>query len=893
MRSIIILPLLFSAAAACGQTRVMRLIQNNDTAISNAAEAVDSVALGDSGKIAVYHHAGTVAYYPWSAMDSIVFLTDDGHYSEQLTSYHDKMRTRPYPQQENTLLVNPTAMTVPAGVHDLYSAIQFQCSDSPSFSSAATVTGDFRKWCMFNLHCRLEPGTYYWHYRAKEASGDTTAWSKTYTFTVKGDEPQFVTPSFTTFYGNLPNQFPRLNCFLDKAVEEARKTVSASSVDYYYLLSFAEDGMNKDAAILALSNPYSKAQELMSYVEYVAQAYYFTRDEAYYKHLKKIAEKLTTVTLTDKILDLSNDNFKASYVLRCLMPIYDLLHDSLTESERQYIEKAMYRVVDYYYDRNCGYEEVHVFDNHYWQENYRVYLQASLLLYDNDRYRTEMKELLEYLYEIWTARAPASGMNRDGEWINGTGYFINNVETLYYVPMLFSYVTGADFLQHPWYKAAGKGLAYGWMPGAESMGFGDGSLNYTLQRQRAAFVDFLARELQDPYACWYASKISKIRQRDPILRLYRLASSSKTYGSTLPQNMDKMNVYPDMGLVMMHTNMANVGKDVSLSFRSSPFGSGSHTLADQNAFFLQYHGSNVYLTSGYYLNFSDRFNLLSYRHTRAHNTILVDGKGQPFSTEGYGYIARSLSGSHISYCLGDASHAYGGISTDETWVTAFAKAGISQTAEYGFGKTPLSKYRRHVLMLDPGIVVIYDDLGASEPVTWDWLLHSKVQFDIDSKTSTFTTNASYTAVGHLFASDSLRYSQTDKFFSPLADGVDTTKYPAQWHLTATIGKTSNARFLAILTVADRNVTPLAVTREGNTFKVGDWTILAELNANSDAQLAVTNSSGSVVFDYGSSETTAFGDIKRTSNFSSILRDSDANGNVTTQETTDQLPTRNN
>ena len=354
-----------------------------------------------------------------------------------------------------------------------------------------------------------------------------------------------------------------------------------------------------------------------------------------------------------------------------------------------------------------------------------------------------------------------------------------------------------------------------------------------------------------------------------------------------------MRVYPDMGLVMMHTNMRKTAQDVSLSMRSSQFGSGSHTLADQNAFFLQYHGTNVYQTSGYYLNFSDRFNLLSYRHSRAHNTILVDGKGQPYSTEGYGYIARSLGGSHINYCLGDASHAYGGITDDDMWVDAFAKAGISQTAEYGFGRTPLNKYRRHVLMLDPGIVVIYDDLGATEPVTWDWLLHSKVQFDIDSIASTFTTKDTYTAVGHLFSADTIHYSLTDKFFSPLTDGVDSTKYPNQWHLTARVGKTSGTRFLAILTVGDSSATPLTVTREGNIFKVGDWTIQAELNANCDAQLAVTNSSGSAVFDYGSGATTVFGDIKRTKAFSSILRDSDATGSVTTQETTDTLPIRNN
>lgn len=891
MRNAIILLLSAVAVSASAQTQLMRLNQKQGSAVNYATASVDSVVMGDNQKMTVYQNTGSVTDYFWSSVDSIVFLMDDGHYAEQLTSYHDKMRTRPYPQQENKLLVNPTAMVIPAAYIYRYATVQFQFSDSPSFSSTATVTGDFQRWGMFNLHETLEPRTYYWHFRAKNASGSTTGWSQTYTFTVSGDEPQFATPPFQIFYDNLPTTFPRLYCFLDNDITEARKKGSTLE-DYKNLISFAKTGMESDADILSLANPYSKAQTLMSYVEYVAQAYYFTQDKTYSDHLRTVFDKLKAVAVTDKILDLGNDNFKASYVLRCLMPVYDLLHESLSDDEKQYIEKAMYRVVDYYYGKGRGYEEAHVFDNHYWQENYRVYLQAALLLHDNATYKAEIQERLQYLYELWTARAPATGMNRDGEWINGTGYFISNVETLHYVPMLFSYITKSDFLQHPWYKAAGKGLAYGWLPSAESMGFGDGSQKYSLQRQRAAFADFLARELQDPYACWYASKLRSTRQRDPIMRLYRLAST-KTYGSAFPADAEKMHVYPDMGLALMHTNMNNTSRDVSLSMRSSQFGSGSHTLADQNAFFLQYHGNNVYETSGYYLNFSDRFNLLSYRHSRAHNTILVDGKGQPYSTEGYGYIARSLGGNHINYCLGDASHAYGGISNDDMWVDAFNKAGISQTAEYGFGKTPLDKYRRHVLMLDPGIVVIYDDLGATEPVTWDWLLHSKVKFDIDSIASTFTTLAAYTAVGHLFSADSIRYSQTDQFFSPLASSVDATKYPNQWHLTARVGKTANTRFLAILTVADSNATPPQVTRDGNTFKVGDWTIQAELNANHAAQLSVTNGDGSAIFDYGNSPTTAFGNLKRTKDFSSILRDSKADGSLTTQETTDTLPIRNN
>ena len=102
---------------------------------------------------------------------------------------------------------------------------------------------------------------------------------------------------------------------------------------------------------------------------------------------------------------------------------------------------------------------------------------------------------------------------------------------------------------------------------------------------------------------------------------------------------------------------------------------------------------------------------MSYRHTRAHNTLLIDGIGQPFSTKGYGKVVRMLWATH-SYCLGDASNAYSGISEYPMWIENFRNAKIGQSAENGFGETPLKKYRRHLFLLHPDIVVVYDELEA-------------------------------------------------------------------------------------------------------------------------------------------------------------------------------------
>ena len=93
-----------------------------------------------------------------------------------------------------------------------------------------------------------------------------------------------------------------------------------------------------------------------------------------------------------------------------------------------------------------GYDETHLFNNHFWQHGFRQTLEIGLMFYENN---ATAREMLEYCYELWTSRAPASGFNRDGEWHNGTGYFTANVKTLIYVPSIFSYITGTNFLKHP------------------------------------------------------------------------------------------------------------------------------------------------------------------------------------------------------------------------------------------------------------------------------------------------------------------------------------------------------------------------------------------------------------------------------------------------------------
>lgn len=798
-------------------------------------------------------------------------------------AYQDKIRTQPYPKVDNELYLNPAPLIVPQAMKT-GERLQFSLSRTEDFSSSETLLSEPQEWCMYNLHRRLEVGTWYWRFRSTNLNGTTPGeWSAIYRFEVKNDTPEFVTPPFQTFLANAPRLHPRIYCFLDDRIGEARNRVT-SHPEYAELQSRASQALK--AEYTGMTDLYSRAEELRQHATYLYQAYHLTQKEIYAEKLRQLLEALIVAPPADGQLFASN--FTASNIAWCLVAAYDLLYNNLSASDRTAAEELMMRVARYYYKVNCGFQENHLFDNHFWQQNMRVLFQVALSLYDKPAYSSEVLPMMEYYYELWTARAPASGFNRDGIWHNGTGYFSANILTLAYMPSLLSFISQYDYLSHPWYQNVGRSLVYTCPPGSKSNGFGDNSEKGSEpNRLIAAFADYLACETGNSYAGWYAGECRELLRRDYELRLYRMCTE-QDYNTAFPAGADKMVWYKDAGEVAMHSAPEDTGKDLALSFRSSTFGSGSHTTASQNAFNLLYKGVDVYRSTGYYQNFSDAHNLMSYRHTRAHNSLLVNGIGQPYSTEGYGSVMRAMGGQHISYCLGDASHAYRGISNDPMWVGYFKQAGIEQTPENGFGATPLTKYRRHVLMLHPHTVIVYDELEASEAVRWEWLLHSPTEFKIDAVKKTLSTNnktKGWMAVTQLFGGHVFTLSQTDRFVVPPA--ITGAEYPNQWHLTARVDGCSATRFLAIIQVGDEAVS--IINRDGDTFNVGDWTIKAVLDASKAPELTVSHRTEQAVFSYGTDNPALNGNFYyRQYTGSSLLYD-EIDGAYRVVEMTDRSP----
>lgn len=802
---------------------------------------------------------------------TVLCMTLTSLYANAYGGIHENVRETPYPQQGHTLYLNPSPLLVPLSMKTS-DFLQFNLSNDKNFDEKNSILSKPVPWCMFNPHQVLSPGTWYWRIRSVSKTGKEMPWSKTYSFSVTDDIPKFVTPEVSIFLNNIPDNFPRIYCFLNDSLEQARKKVR-SHPEFELMIDDARDALS--ISYKTETKPYSKITQMAASCDKLNTAYQMLQYDLYANKMVENVRCLLAVETDSKVIANDFNAGELAYTLACT---YENCFDRFTGQEQKQIEEILMTILSRYYEKHIlGQEETHIFDNHFWQFTFRHLMQAALVIYE--KYPLA-KEYLEYSYELWTARAPASGFNRDGAWHNGTNYFSANAVSLCYVPALFSYLTETDFLKHPWYQNAGIAMTYSWMPGSRSAGFGDGheKNNGKPLRIRSAFADFMARTTGDPYATWYSS-INNRYETESETRLYRMASGKKRPTHTqLPANPPKAIWFKDCGEMIANSNLTNHKNNLSLSFHSSPFGSGSHTHSNQNAFNLQYGGKAIYYAVGHYMNFADPHNLLSYRHTRAYNTLLVDGIGQPFTTRAYGNIVRMFNGKNISYALGDASNAYCGVSEYPMWQKNFSAQNLKQSSENGFGETSLTKYRRHIFMLHPNIIVIYDELESGKSVNWDWLLHSPVKFNIDKATSTLITEdkeSNIHSVAQLFSEQQCSITQTDQYAAaPNEKRAERGEnFAKPWSLTASFGPSKVNRVLTIIQVETNEAKVAKVIRTDNNFYCGDWIIKAELNSKRPASLHIHNNRSKATFSYGEKASIINGKpYSRKNQYSSLLYD---------------------
>ncbi|WDE95205.1 DUF4962 domain-containing protein [Lentisphaera profundi] len=771
-----------------------------------------------------------------------------------------KYRSQAFPNQD-TVHINPPPFLWPAKTRT--SSYVVEISRDENFTKIEKISKQLLQACYINDE-KFSPGKWFW--RLVHEDGQVAG---PYSFKIT-DQPVFVTPSYEVFENNIPSSHPRF--LTQKSELEQKQILLKDSTFQEEILSQSKIFINQAVPSPQAMNipkgelkPHEHKRLLINKAKsflgrrllqcsYLSSAYLINRDE---KFAEKAVENALFIANLDKKYQHLND-FTESMCLNSLVIVFDNCYDYLNEQQKQ---KMLEKIQDFssnYYAHMRNNVEMRVFDNHAWQKTINTLFKSALV---SKGHLPEANEWLEFCYEIWRARAPASGFNLDGAWVNGSGYFTANIVTLIQMPTLLSRYTGVNFFEHPWFKNAPYALMMTWPANSYSSGFGDGHGSPTNPRwKQAMLVKAIASETQNGEAQWFYEEMksdpqcnkqlhAKNNPKHPLdvefIEWFAVVENNKEPQVKIPRDLTAA-LFPNSGFASLHSNYLEPDKNIFISLRSSLYGSGSHTSCDQNAFNIIAGGEALFLGAGHYTNFSDKHNLLQYRHTRGANSILADKIGQSIGTHSYGEIIHFEDKEDYTYVVADASAAYSGKITDPMWHKKMKEAGVEASRENAYGETGLKKFIRHLIYIKPSTLIIYDDLEADKPITWTWMLHSPQEMTLDDN-FLYASNSQFKSRVSTFSEQALAKELSDKFYSPAINWSqrkihgEIVEYDNQWHFEASTPKLRKTAFLSIIQLKPKNqkFQELKIKTAGKVI-FGDWKIIADLSAKNGIKLIKNN-----------------------------------------------------
>ncbi|WP_163932717.1 DUF4962 domain-containing protein [Paraferrimonas sp. SM1919] len=786
---------------------------------------------------------------------------------DKLNGFHEKYRTNVYPNHHQILL-NPSAFLWPQPQHDEQPEYQVEVLD---VYANIVVKSDWLKWASWRPSTPFAEGQYQWFLKKRDRFG-TVSESGPFTFRVDDNIAHFAPPIQTQeqIADNLPEhpRFFGLNGSTEQFTKRIPQALQQTILTNAELFLTPESRKDHFADVNYGLKPHeikrqkiNRAKILLNHLRlkvlYLSQAYMLTKEARYAQAAR---EKYDFFQSIDKANITLND-FTAGMALDTALYLFDGFYDQWSEQEKAQLISFTSKIADKEFQHHQYRLESNFFDNHTWQKGIALLTRAALIL---GNHVPQANTWMQYVQTVWSTRAPATGFNMDGGWGNGNSYMTANIVSLIQVPMILNKLNGFDYLSHPWYQALPQAMVTTYQPLSYSNGFGDGHDSTTMPIWvRGQLAEYMARSQQNGVMTWYRDELAKgprgkapteyvANSKHPLdseAHQWLISSMEAALPKAVAPNYPNAAVFPNTGIVSMHDDIAKAAGNIHVAFRSSPFGTGSHTTNNQNAFNVIVNGEPLFLSSGYYTSFSDKHNLLHYRHTRGHNSVLVNGLGQDIGMHAVGEIKRFAHSDSISYTMGEASSAYQGRLEDPMWIKKMAESEVEFSIANGYGKSPLTTFERHLIKLDNGVIISLDELAASEPSEFSWLLHTPGQFSQQQDYLQAQVNSASAKV-YLTASTPLAMTITDKYHAPAVNWSGKKKdgklvtYKPQQHFTGTTSKANKVYILAMINVATTTRNGVEIINiEPDHWQIGNYQLHVNLDENKALYLQLENASG--------------------------------------------------
>lgn len=531
----------------------------------------------------------------------------------------------------------------------------------------------------------LEAGNWYWRYAMRNPMADR--WS---------DIQKIVIPERSHSF-----RLPEIDTRALKAKPYPRFT---DQVDFMYKLFPPTDeqraAFEKSATTPLPPDPVPRYQSSLSKIEWLGQI--GDQINRTGKSLQRLGEYLVVSTnaairkpakqrLMEAIAwdpsgasSMKDGDLGSAEFLLGICRMFDALESDLTIKERKAVLDGIETRTEQFADAVIPFT-LNAAQNHTFKKSMAVGVGAMTLLGTSDRADYWFTSACNiFAYRI----LPAMGF--DGENQEGISYWRYGGQMITDFADLLQAFCGIDLYEHPWLKGTVRFPVTSAPPGGYAISFADTHFHgnstvrgpYTLF-SAGQYIERLTYKTGYPYGSWYLGKLvpEAENQRPPV-------------------DTDQSILWKHIGWVQLNTCLPNGFENIAVGLHAGTYFAG-HQHADQNSFTINAYGDKLAIDGGYYDWYSSPHFLAYSVQTVAHNSILVNGKGQAWKTDGAdGNIDTFYTSIPYDYTVGDAS-------------------------DPDIYEGAVSLFKRKLLFIKPHFIVIHDQLATAEKsAEFNWMIHS-------------------------------------------------------------------------------------------------------------------------------------------------------------------------
>ncbi len=697
------------------------------------------------------------------------------------------------PPDGSIAITNPPAMIWRVDDNAVTYSIEY--CQGPEFA-ADVIRVDGIDMPLHNYSKTLAEGTWYWRYFVVNAAGEVSDPSPVKSFIIADSSIPLPVPPTEQIIANAPAH-PRIFVTPDTLDEfRARREGPAKDAwdDVRYVAESYIDTTpaqpelkpmpgdlpktRKQVFYLKDGTPYVPAGHTSATLNAAAQkanvlsfAYLITGEERYGQAARKWVVFLAPFRMDYHLEDRGQHDtvvYNYEFGLEGLALAYDRVYDLLTEQERADVLAHIEYHCDNAYKWCRGALKQHLnYQNSHGQQCMHPFLTTTLAIMGDSERATEWAD---WLIRQYVNRLPWG--SNDGGYTEGQTYshkyrFI--IEAL----AAMRTATGLDLFQTPRIRNSGDfwlycmALNYWWNHWGDVY-----HLLYPMYGSggEAQIGNLLAAMTDNRELKWYADTVVANPAHIPFRYI-----SDKGVLPAPPIAIAQARVFTDVGQLAAYDRFYDHGSN-RVFFRSSPFGGASHAHADQNGFVLHAGGEILACDAGYYTYAGDEYHKAFSTATIAHNSMLVNGQGQPDNISAKGNVSSFFNSAEYCIFTGEAGEAYPEL---------------------------LDRFDRVVLFIRPDVFIVYDELKATQPSRFDWLLNTfePAEFDQEGQAMTVHQRDQRLTVRHLSPND-IVYSQSNERPKPMLTKAwcrYTEMHPQQFTIKATSdGARTDEQMLAVM-----------------------------------------------------------------------------------------------